>query len=71
MKVARYTWGEFNNVEELSKQYLKGMRKLTKTELLGFSFRKQDVGKDFYAEEEYIDSGADGTTVKFSYALEK
>lgn len=69
MKAAYYHWGEFEKEETISKQYLKGMRKLKEDEMLAFYFRKEDKGKTFYAPEEYIESDADGIAVKFAYAI--
>lgn len=70
MKAALYTWGEFEKIDDITTDDLKEMRKLGKQEKLGFVFRKEDKEKTFYASEEYIDSGADGTAVKFSYAVD-
>jgi hypothetical protein len=69
MKSAEYTWGEYNKEEQITKTDLKQMRRLSRQELMGFAIRKEDKDKAFYASEEYIDSGADGISVKFSYAL--
>ena len=69
MKSAEYTWGEYNKEEQITKTDLKQMRRLSRQELLGFDIRKEDKDKVFYASEEYIDSGTDGISVKFSYAL--
>ena len=40
MKTARYTWGEFEKMDDIDAIDLKEMRKLTEQELLGFIFRK-------------------------------
>ncbi len=69
MKSAEYTWGEYNKEEQITKTDLKQMRRLSRQELMGFDVRKEDKDKVFYASEEYIDSGVDGVSVKFSYAL--
>lgn len=69
MKAALYTWGEFKSMDAISAKELKIMRRLTEQELLGFAIREEDKMKIFYAEEDYIDSGADGIAVKFAYAI--
>jgi hypothetical protein len=70
MNAVLYTWGEFEKTEDIMANDLKGMRKLTKQELLSFVYRKEDKNKTFYASEDYIDSGADGIAVKFAYAVD-
>jgi hypothetical protein len=71
MKAAEYTWGEFKKEDNITKQDLKQMRKLTKQEMLGFAIREEDKTKVFYASDDHIDSGADGIAVKFAYAVSK
>jgi hypothetical protein len=70
MKTAVYTWGEFEKMDDMDQIDFKKMRKLVKEELSSFVFRKEDKNKIFYASEDYIDSGADGIAVKFSYAID-
>jgi hypothetical protein len=67
MKMAEYTWGEYNKDVEITKKEMKEMRRLTPQEISGFSFRSVDIGKTFYASEDYVDAGVDGVAVKFSY----
>jgi hypothetical protein len=45
------------------------MEILDPQDLLGFSIRKEDEGKVFIADPDYIDRGADGTSVKYAYAI--
>jgi hypothetical protein len=45
------------------------MTKLSALALLGFDFHKEDENKDYYADPDYIDKGADGIAVKYAYAI--
>jgi len=69
IKASIYSWGEFRKTEEISREDLKNMDELEEHMILGFTVRKEDRGKTFYADPDYIDEGADGTAVKISYAV--
>jgi hypothetical protein len=66
-----YSWGEFREEEEINREDLKDMDELEEHMLLGFDIRKEDKGKTFYADPDYIDEGADGTAVKYAYAIKE
>ena len=70
-KAAAYTWGEFKGVETFSgnEDVLSGMEMLDPDDLLGFTIRKEDEEKVFMADPDYIDRGADGTSIKYAYAI--
>ena len=70
MKTAAYHYGEFSGIEDISKRLFKDMEELSEQALLGFYTRKQDEGKTFYANPDYVDEGADGIAVKWAYAIE-
>jgi hypothetical protein len=69
IKASVYSWGEFRKTEEISREDLKNMDELEEHMILGFTVRKEDKGKTFYADPDYIDEGTDGTAVKISYAV--
>lgn len=69
MKAAVYHYGEFKEVETISKKDFENMEELEAQALLGFDLRKEDRGKKFYADPDYIDAGADGISVKYAYAI--
>lgn len=71
IKAAFYTWGEFKEETEIERGNLEGMDELESGILLGFDIRKEDTEKTFYAEGGYIYEGADGTAVKYSYAVKE
>ena len=68
-KAALYSWGEFKQVEDSKDADFNGMEELYGNDLLGFSIRKEDKGKVFIAHPDYIDRGADGTSIKYAYAI--
>ena len=68
-KAALYTWGEFKGIEDFSNEDFNGMEELDCNDLLGFAIRYEDEGKVFIAHPDYIDRGADGTSVKYAYAI--
>jgi hypothetical protein len=67
IKTASYNWGEFHGQEKIELADIKNMVELS-DELLGFTIRKEDEGKAFYADPDYIDKGEDGISVKWAYA---
>lgn len=69
MKAACYKWGEFNEMETITEEDFKRMEQLEDETLLGFLIREEDRDKVFYAEPMYIESGGDGTAVKWAYAV--
>ena len=68
IKTASYNWGGYHGQEKIELADIKNMVELS-DELLGFTIRKEDEGKAFYADPDYIDRGADGTSVKWAYAI--
>jgi len=68
-KAAFYTWGEFKNLEDCTNADFNGMEELYGNDLLSFSIRKEDKRKVFIAHPDYIDRGADGTSIKYAYAI--
>ena len=71
MKTAAYHYGEFSGIEDINKKDFKEMEELSEQALLGFYTRKEDEGKTFYANSDYVDEGADGIAVKWAYAVKK